>query len=67
MQRAEIHKKAVIDHKPDANQADEYRELARTIEENTQFVIPKPLTQERLEEILLEYGLLDVLEDNYNI
>ncbi len=67
VQRAEIHKKTVIDHKPDANQADEYRELARKIEENTQFVIPKPLSQERLEEILLEYGLLDALEDNYNI
>lgn len=67
VQRAEIHKKTVIDHKPDAHQADEYRELARKIEENTQFVIPKPLTQERLEEILLEYGLLDSLEDNYNI
>ena len=67
VQRAEIHKKTVIDHKPDTNQADEYRELARKIEENTQFVIPKPLTQERLEEILLEYGLLDALEDNYNI
>ena len=61
VQRAEIHKKTVIDHKPDAHQADEYRELARKIEENTQFV------QERLEEILLEYGLLDALEDNYNI
>lgn len=67
VQRAEIHKKTVIDHKPDAHQADEYRELARKIEENTQFVIPKPLTQERLEEILLEYGLLDALEDNYTI
>ena len=67
VQRAEIHKKTVIDHKPDAKQADEYRELARKIEENTQFVIPKPLTQDRLEEILLEYGLLDALEDNYNI
>ncbi len=67
VQRAEIHKKTVIDHKPDAHQADEYRELARKIEENTQFVIPKPLTQERLEEILLEYGLLDGIEDNYHI
>ena len=67
VQRAEIHKKTVIDHKSDAHQADEYRELARKIEENTQFVIPKPLTQERLEEILLEYGLLDAIEDNYHI
>ena len=67
VQRAEIHKKTVIDHKPDAHQADEYRELAKKIEENTQFVIPKPLTQERLEEILLEYGLLEAIEDNYHI
>ena len=68
VQRAEIHKKTVIDHKPDAHQADEYRELARKIEENTQFVIPKPLTQERLEEILLEYGLFDsIKEPNYHI
>ncbi len=67
VQRAEIHKKTVIDYKPDCHQADEYRELARKIEENKKFVIPKPLTQERLEEILLEYGLLDTLENNYNI
>ncbi len=64
VQRAEIHKKTVIDHKPDVKQADEYRELARKIEENTQFVIPKPLSQERLEEILFEYGLFDSIKDN---
>lgn len=63
VQRAEIRKKTVIEHNPNAPQADEYRELARKIEENTSFVIPKPLTQERLEEILVEYGLLDGLED----
>ena len=67
VQRAEIHKKTVIDYNENANQADEYRELARKIEENTSFVIPKPLTQERLEEILMEYGLLDGLEDQYTI
>ena len=67
VQRAEIRKKTVIEHNPKAKQADEYRELARKIEENTSFVIPKPLTQERLEEILVEYGLLDGLEDQYSI
>ena len=67
VQRAEIRKKTVIEYNPQANQADEYRELARKIEENTSFVIPKPLTQERLEEILVEYGLLDGLEDQYAI
>ena len=67
VQRAEIRRKTVIEHNPGVPQADEYRELARKIEENTSFVIPKPLTQERLEEILLEFGLLDGLEDQYTI
>ena len=60
VQRAEIRKKTVIEHNPEAPQADEYRELSRKIEENTSFVIPKPLATERLEEILLEFGLLDI-------
>ena len=67
VQRAEIRKKTVIEFQPDAHQADEYRELARKIENNTKFVIPKPITQERLEEILMEYGLIDTLEDDYRI
>jgi len=60
VQRAEINKKTVIEFDPEADQADEYRALAKAIEENELFVIPKPMTQERLEEILLEYGLLDI-------
>lgn len=67
VQRAEIRKKTVIEFQPDAHQADEYRELARKIENNTKFVIPKPITQERLEEILMEYGLIEALEDDYRI
>ena len=50
----------MIEHHPDVPQADVYRELAKKIEENQSFVIPKPLTQDRLEEILLEYGLMDI-------
>lgn len=67
VQRAEIRKKTVIEYDPKNKQADEYRELARKIEENELFVIPKPMTQERLEEILIEYGLMDDLEDQYEI
>jgi nitrogenase iron protein NifH len=60
VQRAEIHKKTVIDFDPEAAQADEYRTLAKAIENNKMFVIPKPMTQDRLEEILMEYGLMDI-------
>ncbi|WP_238899296.1 nitrogenase iron protein [Clostridium sp. YIM B02500] len=63
VQRAEIRKKTVIEFNPEDKQADEYRELARKIEENDLFVIPKPMTQDRLEEILIEYGLVDLDED----
>lgn len=63
VQRAEIRKKTVIEFNPSDKQADEYRELAKKIEENELFVIPKPMTQDRLEEILIEYGLIDLDED----
>ena len=59
VQRAEIRKKTVIEFDPESEQAEVYRQLADAIEHNTQFVIPKPMSQERLEEILVEYGLFD--------
>lgn len=67
VQRVEIRKKTVIDYSPEDKQADEYRELAKKIEENQLFVIPNPMTQDRLEEILIEYGLMDDLEKEYQI
>lgn len=67
VQRAEIRKKTVIDYDSENPQADEYRQLAEKIENNKLFVIPKPMTQERLEEILFTYGLMDDLEDSYHI
>ena len=67
VQHAEIHRQTVIQYNPEAKQANEYRELARKIESNTQFVIPKPVTQDRLEEIFMEYGLMDTSEDDYKV
>ncbi len=67
VQRAEINRKTVIEYKPDSAQAQEYRNLAEAVINNTTFTIPTPMTQERLEEILLEYGLMDALEDDYKI
>jgi len=59
VQRAEINKKTVIDYAPNEPQADEYRQLARAIDGNDMFVIPKPMTQDRLEQLMMEYGILD--------
>lgn len=67
VQRAEINRKTVIQYDPDSHQAVEYRTLAKAIDENNHFTIPKPMTQERLEEILLEYGLIEVVKDDYRI
>ncbi len=57
VQRAEINRKTVIDFDAAAEQADEYRKLAKAIDENKLFVIPKPLTTDELEGLLIKYGV----------
>lgn len=67
VQRAEIRRQTVIEYNPETAQAEEYRQLAQKIENNDSFVIPKPMTAERLEEILMEYGLMESLKNDYRI
>jgi len=57
VQRAEINRKTVIEFDPTHSQADEYRTLARKIEANELHVIPKPMSTDDLEKLLIEYGL----------
>jgi nitrogenase iron protein NifH len=57
VQRAEINRKTVIDFDAATAQADEYRKLAKAIDENQLFVIPKPMTTDELESILIQYGV----------
>jgi nitrogenase iron protein NifH len=59
VQKAEINRKTVIDFDPDHTQAAEYRTLAKKIEENEMFIIPKPLKIEELEQLLMDYGILN--------
>ena len=59
VQRAEINRKTVIDFEPSHPQADEYRTLAMKIDGNDNFVIPKPLTIEELEKLLIDFGILN--------
>lgn len=59
VQRAEINRKTVIEWNPQVKQADAYRSLAKAIDENQMFVIPKPLAIEELEQLLLDYGLME--------
>ncbi|GKT07657.1 nitrogenase iron protein [Desulforhabdus sp. TSK] len=57
VQRAEINRKTVISFDPAHAQADEYRTLAKKVEDNTMHVIPKPMHTDELEKLLIEYGL----------
>ena len=57
VQRAEINRKTVIEYEPTHAQADEYRMLAKKIDQNQNFVIPSPLEIEELESLLIEYGV----------
>jgi len=56
VQKAEINRKTVIDYDPKAPQAQHYRNLAKAIDGNTMFVIPKPMHTDELEKLLIEYG-----------
>jgi nitrogenase iron protein NifH len=57
VQRAEINRKTVIEYDPSHPQAGEYRALAKKIEDNGMFVIPKPLPMEELEKLLMDFGI----------
>jgi nitrogenase iron protein NifH len=57
VQKAEINRKTVIEFEPTHPQADEYRSLAKKIDGNDMFVIPKVMSQEELEKLLIEFGI----------
>ena len=49
----------VIEYSPEHPQAQEYRELARKIDENRMFVVPTPIEIEELEGLLMEFGIME--------
>jgi len=56
--QSEIHKQTVIQYAPDSNQAKAYLGLAKNIDENEMFVIPKPMEYEELEDVMAEWGVV---------
>ena len=58
VQRAEINRKTVIEWNDKCPQADEYRTLAKNMDNNDMFVIPNPIEIPELEKLLIDYGLL---------
>lgn len=59
VQRAEIRRMTVIEYDPEHKQAGEYRSLAQKIIDNKNLVIPTPITMDELEELLMEFGILE--------
>jgi nitrogenase iron protein NifH len=64
VQHAEIRRMTVIEYDPTNKQADEYRALAKKIVENKKFVIPTPITMDQLEELLMEFGIMEVEDES---
>jgi len=59
VQRAEFNKKTVMEFDPDSKQAGEYKNLARRIIENENFVIPEPIMKmDELEGLVMKYGIV---------
>ncbi len=59
VQRAEIRRMTVIEYDPTHKQADEYRALAQKVIDNKNLVIPTPITMDELEDLLMEFGVLE--------
>ena len=59
VQHAEIRRMTVVEYDPTHAQADEYRTLAKKIVDNKKFVIPTPIEMEVLEELLMEFGIME--------
>jgi nitrogenase iron protein NifH len=59
VQKAEFNKKTVTEYDETQPQAHEYSMLAQKIIENKNFVIPKPLSMDQLEAMVVKYGMTD--------
>ncbi len=59
VQHAELQRKTVIEFASETKQANSYRQLAQTIDQNTSFSIPTPISNDELEALLLQYSNYD--------
>ena len=64
VQHAELRRQTVLQYAPESKQADEYRQLAQKIHNNSgKGVIPTPVTMDELEEMLMEFGIMQSEEE----
>jgi len=63
VQHAELRRMTVVEFSPESDQAKEYKELARKIVANDLKVIPTPLEMDDLEDLLMEFGLEEAVDE----
>jgi nitrogenase iron protein NifH len=59
VQHAELRRMTVNEYAPSSKQAEEYAQLADKIINNKKLTIPTPISMDELEELLIEFGILD--------
>jgi nitrogenase iron protein NifH len=64
VQHAEMRRMTVIEYDGSSAQAEEYRELARKIEQNDKKTIPTPITMDELEELMIDFGIIDEADES---
>ena len=65
VQHAELRRMTCIEYAPDSQQAQEYRALAKKIHANAgKGTIPTPITMDELEDLLMEHGLMPVIDES---
>jgi nitrogenase iron protein NifH len=65
VQHAELRRMTVIEYAPDSKQAEHYRTLAKRIHANVgKGVIPTPITMDELEEMLMEHGIMEAVDES---
>lgn len=65
VQHAELRRMTVLEYAPESKQAEEYRQLAQKIHANAgKGTIPTPITMDELEELLLEFGLMEEIDES---
>jgi nitrogenase iron protein NifH len=64
VQHAELRRMTVIEYAPDSKQAAEYRTLAQKVHNNAgNGTIPTPITMDQLEDMLMEFGIMDTIDE----
>ncbi|AAR36215.1 nitrogenase iron protein [Geobacter sulfurreducens] len=64
VQRAELRRMTVIEYSPEHKQAQEYLTLAQKIIDNKMLVVPTPLEMEELEDLLMEFGIIEAEDES---